>query len=49
MELEYRFAEKIGIPVSEDSKYNLVMSAGSNYLEKESKNREVDKLEHSLP
>ena len=49
MELECRFAEKLGVPVTVDSKYNLVMSAGSNYLEKESKSREVDKLEHALP
>jgi hypothetical protein len=39
MELECLFAEKLGIPVTNDSKYNLVMSTGSNYLEKESKSR----------
>jgi hypothetical protein len=34
MELECKFAEKLGIPVTPDSMYNLVMSTGSNYLQK---------------
>lgn len=44
MEIECKFAEKLGIPITSETKYNLVLSVGSNYLEQESKNREIDKL-----
>ena len=49
MEIEVKYAEKLGIALTEELKYNMVMNVGSKYLEEESKSREVSKLEQSIP